>query len=82
MAMPRTALRLRSVSENAAHIVGTRVAMIHGMLGEGDAALGPMDLWGKGSPGAPRLSGLQSRQSGAPGHGSYGMRRTFRIVML
>lgn len=82
MAMPRTALWLRSVGENAAYIVGTRVAMIHGMLGEGDAALEPMDLGGKGSPGALVLSGLQSRQSSAPGHGSHGMLRTFRIVML
>ncbi len=31
----RSAPHLRSIGENAAHIVGTRVGMIHGVLGEG-----------------------------------------------
>jgi uncharacterized damage-inducible protein DinB len=53
----RTAPQLRSIGENAAHIVGTRVGMIHGVLGEGDAAIEPMDLWD--SPGAPARSAAE-----------------------
>jgi len=50
----RPAPQLRSIGENAAHIVGTRVGMIHRVLGEGDAALELMNLWD--SPGAPKRS--------------------------
>lgn len=53
----RTAPHLRSIGENAAHIVGTRVGWIHGVLGEGDAAIEPMDLWD--SPGAPARSAAE-----------------------
>ncbi len=36
---------LRSIGENAAHIVGTRVGWFHGLMGEGGEAIEPMDAW-------------------------------------
>jgi len=52
-----TTPQLRSIGENAAHIVGTRVGMSHGIPGEGEAAIEPMDLWD--SPGASARSAAE-----------------------
>ena len=41
----RAAPHLRSIGENAAHIIGTRVGWFHMLMGEGDAAIAPMDDW-------------------------------------
>lgn len=45
---------LRSIGENAAHIVGTRVGWFHMLMGEGDAEMTPRDTWDQ--PGAPTKS--------------------------
>ncbi len=50
----RTAPHLRSVGENVAHIIGTRVGWFHGLMGQGDAALDPLEQWDE--PGAPDRS--------------------------
>ena len=41
----RAAPHLRSIGENTAHIIGTRVGWFHMLMGEGDAAIAPLDDW-------------------------------------
>jgi uncharacterized damage-inducible protein DinB len=41
----RAAPHLRTIGEDAAHIVGTRVGWFHMLMGEGDAEIAPMDTW-------------------------------------
>ncbi|HEY1354001.1 MAG TPA: DinB family protein [Ktedonobacteraceae bacterium] len=41
----RTAPHLRSIGENVAHIIATRVGWFHGLMGEGDEALGALETW-------------------------------------
>jgi uncharacterized damage-inducible protein DinB len=41
----RTAPHLRSIGENIAHIIATRVGWFHGLMGEGNEALGVLEAW-------------------------------------
>ncbi len=41
----RTAPHLRSIGEDSAHIIATRVGWFHGLMGEGDAEVAQMDDW-------------------------------------
>ncbi|MDQ6662353.1 MAG: DinB family protein [Chloroflexota bacterium] len=41
----RAVPHLRSIGENTAHIIGTRVGWFHMLMGEGDAAIAPLDEW-------------------------------------
>lgn len=50
----RTAPHLRSVGENVAHILATRSGWFHGLMGEGDSALEPLEHWDE--PGMPARS--------------------------
>lgn len=60
----RAAPHLRSIGENAAHIVATRVSWFHMLMGEGSADIAPIDTWDH--PGAPArnaselISGLEA----------------------
>lgn len=53
----RVAPHLRSVGENVAHIIGTRVAWFHMLMGEGSAELLPMEQWDE--PDAPPRSAAE-----------------------
>lgn len=53
----RAAPHLRSIGENAAHIVGTRTSWFHMLMGEGDATMAPRDTWDQ--PGAPTRSAAE-----------------------
>lgn len=54
----RAAPHLRSIGENTAHIIGTRVGWFHMLMGEGDAEeIAPMDTWDL--PGAPERSATE-----------------------
>jgi uncharacterized damage-inducible protein DinB len=53
----RTAPHLRTIGENVAHIIGTRVGWFHMLLGEGDAILAPLDEWD--AQGAPPRSAAE-----------------------
>jgi len=41
----RAGPHLRSIGENTAHIIGTRVGWFHMLMGEGDATIAPLDDW-------------------------------------
>lgn len=41
----RPSPRLRSIGENAAHIINARIALVHRILGQGDASLEFMEQW-------------------------------------
>jgi uncharacterized damage-inducible protein DinB len=53
----RAAPRLRSVGENAAHIVGTRAGWVHFQLERGDEALAKLAYWN--APDHPALSAAE-----------------------
>jgi uncharacterized damage-inducible protein DinB len=60
----RAAPHLRTIGENAAHIVGARIGWFHGNMGEGEAEIvEPLDLWdAQGAPArsaAELISGLE-----------------------
>lgn len=60
----RAAPHLRSIGENVAHIVGTRVGWFHMRMGEGQAEIvAPLDVWdAEGAPArsaAELISGLE-----------------------
>lgn len=53
----QTAPHLRSIGENVAHIIGTRVGWFHMLMGEGDAEIIPLEKWDE--PGAPARSAAE-----------------------
>lgn len=54
----RAAPHLRTIGENVAHIIGTRVGWFHGNMGEGEAEIvAPLDMWD--APGAPNRSAAE-----------------------
>ncbi len=53
----RVAPHLRSIGENAAHIIGARTGWFHTLMGEGGAGIAPRDNWDL--PGAPARSAAE-----------------------
>jgi len=53
----RVAPHLRSMGEDIAHIIGTRVGWFHMLMGEGGAEIAPWDKWDE--PGAPPRSAAE-----------------------
>jgi uncharacterized damage-inducible protein DinB len=53
----RAAPHLRSIGENAAHIIGARVGWFHMLMGEGNAEIEARDTWDL--PGAPARSATE-----------------------
>jgi uncharacterized damage-inducible protein DinB len=53
----RAAPHLRSIGENAAHIIGTRTGWFHALMGQGGAEIAPRESWDL--PGAPVRSAAE-----------------------